>query len=260
MSSSPNFSHENVSLIDFPVYTFANEIEDGAIFLRPLDKPYLECNEIALCPSNVVYAESRVDVAENGRFCFLVEHMSAFCTLNGIQSCSSTGLNTTFDENRKSHVDAAKVNHKPQHVLGRADGRIWGNTSANISRRLNGNYRRYYRLNREISYRDAFGSEVLLRPAADVTKLDIQCKADGFIAACEASVQDGINESDLKWKVFLSRSIAVVRRWDSETLHHAMGDVIGDIIGIGGILAHISIRLDMNYHAATIGAVRTVMG
>lgn len=239
--------------------TPCEQITDGSVSIATSEQGYISCDNIAFAIQNVSLAKERIDLEDNGNRLYLVEHAMAFCVIYGIQSAILKGLELNWDFSRLSHQVAWQNGNTPQTVLGRPDGRIWDPVVRDIRKyTLHDKKSLYYVVQNNIQHIDEYGTQIFLTAPEDIKALKIQCDTKDQRAFSVLSITDGILDKSVRQKIFHARSIAVTTNWE-EVIWHALGDVIGDLIGFGRICANIHVYPNVYYHNATIGCANKLI-
>lgn len=203
-------------------------------------------------------AWDRVDLGQGASRVFLVEHAAAACALFGVLAAEVHSLIERFDPSRPSHAAAAAAGYLPTDTFGSADGRIWKQVG-DWPLRQAGSIRMCsiadtVTLDTHVEGPDAsrYMTRITLAPPSAAT-IDVRCAVNGHCVVVRYDPAIGVLDRHLRDDIAAARSIAVKPeyRWDEEAIMHALGDVIGDIVGIGHVLANLDVELGYCYHAAT---------
>ena len=68
-----------------------------------------------------------------------------------------------------------------------------------------------------------------------------------------------MEDFSLAKEILAARSPAVVSGWNHESIMHAAGDMVSDIVWLGNIAADIRVYLNNNYHKASMCIVKQVI-
>jgi hypothetical protein len=179
--------------------------------------------------------------------------------LLGVHSASIVGLQQVWDWNRPSHKEAFNNHGSPSDILGRPDGRIWSVPKISVGvRKLNDVCIRYASVQKELSVTDEYGTCINVRPAKNNRALQIRCTTTNITYCVSLSPQHGLIDKHRLGAILTSQSIAVTRCWTAEAVRHAIGDIIGDIVGMGKILGDIDVTLNYFYHNATLATIKSI--
>jgi len=258
--TSKNYSSKKIELLLISPNTIRRTITDEAVNISPSSLGVLFSGKIQFSLPNVVFARERVDLEHSRGKLYLVEHTAAFCALSGIHSGIVKGTNSKWNLCRPSHQVAQTNGDGPDTILGRSDGRIWKPEVPPLELKSLKNIKtQFWVINREFHFKDEFGTNIVMSPPNNIRAMTIKCHHKHYSAEVIFSLFDGIPDTNIKRKILRSRSIAVIGSWNEEAIWHAIGDVIGDLIGIGRLCADIDVELHSFYHNATIGCLRTIL-
>ena len=102
------------------------------------------------------------------------------------------------------------------------------------------------------------GTEITLSPPSDPEELRISCQGDKAVRTVCINPTIGVADLEINQSLLFARSFGLLKKWDLETVTHAVADIIGDIIGLGRILADIEVKLGPFYHKTTVGIIREI--
>lgn len=246
--------------IRFPARTVGGAVADQSMAVFPSRKGVIHAGGVEFCVTNVCFARERVDLQQGSRRIYLVEHAAAMCAIFGIHSAAIYGTEREWNYKRPSHRLARENGDSPQSVLGRSDGRICYAFKRNIPRAaLQSKSVEFRVVLGKKAFTDEFGNRVELWPARECEKITIQCHHGHYCAETHFSVVDGVSKEESRERIGQARSVAVVGAWSEEAVWHALGDVLGDLVGLGKLSANISVEVSAFYHNATIGCLRQLM-
>ncbi len=213
---------------------------DGGIFL----------NDIPARLEYITRNDYRVDLEDKGKAAFLVEHAMGCLLLAGITSARVYGTSAEYDRTRQTHRDAEARGFSPSAVIGNPYGTLDPKLyealiEARVAKLL---AQRRVGIKNEVSLAYQYGS-IRLSPSEE---LRIKVVSDALFYEFEMGDEDKVRE-------VVSAETPYLGGLTRKTMPHVVGDVIGDIVGIGGInCAEIEIHPGKEYHRATIGVLRKV--
>lgn len=205
-------------------------------------------NDIPARLEYVTRHDYRVDLERNGRAAFLVEHVLGCLLLSGVTSAWIYGISKEYDRSRKTHRDAEARGLPPSVVLGNPYGTL-----------------------------DVSLYEALMKAHVDEPLMEtrIGVKKSANLTYPQSSIR--VSPSDVLTVRVVRGDLSYEFTWGDEhktlqivcaetpylgglteeTIPHVVGDVIGDIMGIGGInCAEIEIVPGREYHRLTIGVLK----
>ncbi len=225
----------------------------------------LVINGIHFRPSQVIHAEHRVDIREGNNVAFIVEHPVAVATIFGIHDADIIGNREAWDFYRAADREAHARGLDPSTVLGPGDGSIGADVADQLGLSTTIDQRvplEVHGVKERVEFAVDDGNSISIMPPAQ-GRLALDVSVSMFnLGPFQATLDpvkgllDGTGAGDVRFRVLRARSAAVVGLKD-EALLHALGDVVADIAGMGGIRAGvIDARLSMKYHQVTVGAVK----
>jgi hypothetical protein len=227
----------------------------------------LVINGIQIQTSRVIHSEHRVDVRQQNRIAFIIEHPVAVATVFGIHDAVITGIRQSWDFYRASDREAYARDLPPSAILGLADGSIGGDITESMERASiveTCTPLEIYSLAKPVEFESNDGNVLSIEPASPgrhTLEISLQFFNLGPLHATLDPVKglhDDRNGEDIKLAVLRARSGAVIGLKD-EALLHAVGDVVADIAGTGNIRAgKVEAKLGMGYHKATMGIVKEI--
>jgi hypothetical protein len=225
----------------------------------------LVINSIPLHHSRIIHAEHRVDIREGHNVAFIIEHPVAVATIFGIHDAAITGNREAWDFYRAADREAHARGLDPPTVLGPADGSIGADVAGQLERSTTIDQQvplAVHGVKERVEFAVDDGNSIsILPPQPGKLVLDVSVSMFNlgpFQATLDPvkGLLDGTGAGEVRFQVLRARSAAVVGLKD-EALLHALGDVVADIAGMGGIRAgKVDARLSMKYHQATVGAVK----
>ena len=239
--------------------TVVKALATEAFDVYPASSGHISINGIPAEPGNVVYAHDRVDLASGPSRAYLVEHALALCALLGIHSAEIKGTEQSWNLDRPSHRVAMKNGHLPSDVLGESSGRICGTFGSvtSIAKR-SGITTQFFEVTKAFSLKDQYGTTIELTPPRHRTNVSITISAGGSNVIANMDISSGIAESSSIEEILCSRSLAVTREWNDESLLHAAGDAISDLIWLSRVFADIKAKLGLYYHNAMTAIGRQI--
>ncbi len=207
-------------------------------------------NDVPAKLDNVTRHDYRVDLELGGNAAFLVEHALGCLLLAGVNSAKVYGTSRDYDSARQTHRDAEARGMPPSVVLGNPYGTLdaelyhalrEASTREILPRRVS--------VENEASYSSQYGS-IKVSPS---DRLFI--KVEGRDLSYEFEMGD--EEKALE----IARSeTPYLGGLTEKSIPHVVGDILGDIVGIGGInCAEIEMRPGKEYHRVTIGVLRKLV-
>ncbi len=217
-------------------------------YLRVL--PYSDgflLNDIPVSLENVARVDYRVDLERGGMAAFLVEHVLGCLLLAGVTSARVQGTSTSYDLARQTHRDAQRRGLPSSTVL--------GNPIGNLDPELYGKLRAS--VEEEAVERVSVRDEVTLSSEygdISITPSDsMEVKVVSGRLRYEFSFEEG------KLGEIVGAKTPYLEGITPASIPHVVGDVIGDIWGIGGInCGSIEIHPGREYHRLTIGILEKV--
>ncbi|MBN2152072.1 MAG: hypothetical protein JW839_11535 [Candidatus Lokiarchaeota archaeon] len=225
-------------------------------------------NGIPVRLANIIHGDHRVDIRQGRNVALIVEHPVAVATLFGIHDAAITGNRQTWDFYRAADREAHARGLKPDAVLGLADGSIGGDMAGPLGRAATvdgGLPLDLHTVAERVEIEKDDGNWVSIQPPAPgarVLNVAVSMFNLGPLQATLDPVKgllDITGSGDIRFEILRARSAAVIGLKE-EALLHALGDVVADIAGTGGIRAgSVEARLTMGYHKATIGLVQKLV-
>ncbi len=222
-------------------------------------------NGIPLHLSRVIHSEHRVDIRVGHNVAFIIEHPVAVATIFGIHDATITGNREVWDFYRAADREAHVRGLDPSSVLGPADGSIGADVADQLDRSTIIDERvplAVYSVKEPVELTADDGNSISILPPLP-GKLALDVSVSLFNLGPLHATLDPVNgllddtgTGDLRFRVLRAWSAAIVGLKE-EALIHALGDVVADIAGTGGIRAgRIDAQLGMKYHQVTIGVVQ----
>ncbi len=228
------------------MFTVSTSISTDTLEVKPSEEIYL--NGIIPSVDKVVKAFERVDLRENKKAAYLVEHiLGTLLVLN--MSCDIEGI-SSFDHSRPSHQEAIRNGFSPSVVLGSANGRAGGDVwRLLLENRTKLKEDEYFTIKNPIKERYKEGY-IEIRPASIEDGMNIKVIYDDL--SVEYNTQEG------RYEEMLDARTPVLIGYCEEGLKHVIVDVLGDLnlerVNIGDII----FRPVFGYHKLTITALKKV--
>lgn len=183
--------------------------------------------------------------------------MMAFCAIFGIHSADIRGCCCEWDNNRPTHNEARQAGFSSSDILGLGSGQIWEIASPHVAKfQIRSSLVDCTIIAGKAEYEGANGTHIVLLPPKDINALSVICVHNHNRKELLYDPRDGVVDPTAIASLLCSRSVELTRLWNEESLTHALGDVLSDIVWIGRILADIEVQLEPFYHEATIGIVQ----
>lgn len=217
-------------------------------------------NRILACPRNVVRGDSNVVLHEAMNYAFTVEHPLAALRMCGIHDASVEGVDERWEFSRPQHRAAYSLGLKPSSVFGNAEGTISGGLMELIAEQGisdSGVQRDEKTLTQSVSVTTQNGGKLEIEPAEKGAGLKIELylwNLGPLKARFDPEV--GLEPSELRIRVGKSVT-GFIKGPVEDSLYHALGDIIGDLAGTGGIDdAGVKAKFMRRYHQLTMTAVK----
>ncbi|MFX0099529.1 MAG: hypothetical protein ACFFCS_08100 [Candidatus Hodarchaeota archaeon] len=225
-------------------------------------------NNIKLDPMKVNHFDKRVDIKENQEMAFIIEHPISVLTIFGIHQARIVGTRETWDFYRACDREAYAMDLPPSSVVGPADGTI----SRDLIEQMKEvkivetrNELKLLSVKEPVEYEVTKINKIRYQPVEDGQhELHVTLKFLnlGPIHAIIHPTWGLLNEERdgaIRYDVMNATTPALLAT-ENETLFHALGDLVADIAGTGGIkVGKIDAVLGPRYHEATIGFVKYVI-
>ncbi len=248
----------------------SKSIKAGNIIINPLrgiDEPRVIINGVEAIPENVVKYDARVDIKDpkTNKRCFLVEHVLGPLRLVGITNAEVLGSDKSWNFLRPEHRFAYSLGLGPDVVVGEEDGRQRPSLASILdeleSYIIEINCDVYKTVEQEVYFEavDPFGykGKIHLRPLKPNEGVILNIRLfenaiDGLFIS-----ERGLKDGNLLKQILTAQTPFLIGVHTKEALLHAIGDVISDIVGLGG-LTDVEINVDLNffYHSLTVGAIK----
>lgn len=237
------------------VYVLTSPVRDSTVEVRPGPGTGFTVNGIPVDMSMVVRADNRIDLAMGDNRAFIIEHALACLTIHGVDSAEIIGVTSEFDPTRKTHEEARVLGLPASASVGPPDGRICSDLCPKVE--ANRKYvDRSFDLtpvHRKVRV-DGLGT-LTLEPC-DHEGLEVV--AEGYAGEARAyfDPQRGIESQEKRDLICSSVTPALIGFDSMESLWHAVGDLIGDLVGLGRIGgARATLYIDDEYHDLTYRAL-----
>jgi hypothetical protein len=216
-------------------------------------------NGIPANPRYVVRGDSNVVLRGGSNYAFTVEHPLALLRMCGIHDASVEGVEEEWEFARPQHRAAYALMLRPSAVLGSPDGTISGGLMESVSREVIDSkaQRSELTVSESINITTEDGGKLEVHPAPEGTGLDIELYL-ATIGPVKARFdpEHGLKPDELRFRVGESVT-SFIKGPVEQSLYHALGDIIGDLAGTGGIDdAYVKARFMRRYHYLTMSAVK----
>lgn len=220
----------------------------------------LVINGVPVKPGSVAKADARVDLGEGAGRTMIVEHVTGPSKLLGLTDLVVEGIATPWDFMRPEHRLAYSTGQPNSFVVGPPDGCLNPHfveavLAAGITELPGSRLRRT--VAEEVHF-EVFGGYIDLIPAAFGSGITLNF---GFgphrVRDFCFDPQKGLPDLQFLKTIVNSPTPFLIGMDDPRAATHAIGDVCGDLAGVGGLTdVCVDARLSFFYHALTIGAVR----
>jgi hypothetical protein len=242
------------------LHTLRKTLETAVIRVSPARPGSgITLNGIPANPRYVVRGDSNVVLREGSKYAFTVEHPLSLLRMCGIHDASVEGIEEKWEFARPQHRAAYALMLRPSAVLGSPDGTISGGLIESVSEEVVDSRieRSELTVSEEISVTTEEGGKLEVLPAPRGTGLDIELYL-ATLGPLKANFNPeyGLKPYELRLRVGKSVT-AFIKGPVEESLYHALGDIIGDLAGTGGIDdAHVKAKFMRRYHHLTMSAVK----
>lgn len=232
-------------------------------FIRAVPAPPgtgLVINGVPVNPGSVAKADVRVDLGAGTARSLIVEHVTGPAKLLGLTDALVEGIATPWDFMRPEHRLVYSTGQPNSFVVGPPDGRLNPDFAeavlASGTKEIPGP--RVRRTVEERVHFEAFGGYIDLLPAPFGTGITLNFHLGHHVVKdFHFDPQKGLEDLDLLRTIVNSPTPFLIGWEDPRAATHAIGDVCGDLAGVGGLTdLYVEARLNFFYHALTIGAVR----
>jgi UDP-3-O-acyl-N-acetylglucosamine deacetylase len=207
----------------------------------------------------VVHHDNRVVLRRDGSYACVVEHPIASLKIMGVHDAIIEGTRSTWDFSSPTCRYAYALGLAPSVLVGCPDGTISGGLVEAI-RRVGVKQSETPKIETTVAEPVAVSTQkegkLLIEPASEGTGLQVRLFFFN-VGPLEARLDPyrGLNQ-ELQERVSKART-PLLAKDPMERLYHALGDVIGDVAGTGGVdNAYVEARLRRYYHIVTIGAMK----
>jgi hypothetical protein len=209
----------------------------------------------------VVRGDSCVVLRDGPKYAFTVEHPLALLRMCGIHDALVEGIEGKWEFARPQHRAAYALMLKPSAVLGSPDGTISGGLLERISEEISdsGIERDELTIEENAVSTTEDGGKLELRPAPKGTGLKVELYlANLGPLKARFDPESGLKPDELRLKVGESVT-GFIRGPVEDSLYHALGDLIGDLAGTGGIDdAYVKAKFMRRYHQLTMSIVKRI--
>lgn len=207
----------------------------------------------------VIHYDFRVVLHRKGSYACVVEHPIASLKIMGIHDAIVEGTRKKFDFASPTCRYAYSLGLHPGVIVGPPDGKISGGVVEAIGK-IGIKESKVPKVETTIAKPIALSTQkegsIFIEPAPEGTGLQIRLfYSDSGPLEAQLDPYKGLNKR-LREKVSNARTPLLAKDTE-ERLYHALGDLIADIGGIGGVdNAYIKANLGRYYHCVTIGAMK----
>ncbi|MFZ5632012.1 MAG: hypothetical protein ACOY40_04130 [Bacillota bacterium] len=220
----------------------------------------LVINGVPVKPGNVAKADARVDLGVGLNRSLIVEHVTGPSRLLGLTDVFLEGIATPWDFMRPEHRLVYSTGQPNSFVVGPPDGRLNPDfveavLAAGV-RELPGPRRR--RTVEERVHFEIHGGYIDLLPAPFGAGITLNLRLGPHVVSdFHFDPQEGLEDKEFLRTIVNSPTPFLIGWEDPRAATHAIGDVCGDLTGVGGFSdLNVEAELSFFYHALTIGAVR----
>lgn len=243
------------------LYTLKRRLETSIMRVSPA-KPNsgITLNGILACPRNVVRGDSNVVLHRGSDYAFTVEHPLAALRMSGIHDASVEGIEEKWEFSRPQHRTAYSLGLTPSSVFGNPEGTVSGGLIELIAEQDiidSGVEREETTVAESVTVATQEGGRLEIEPARGGTGLNIELYL-ATLGPLQARFDPevGLKPDELKKRVGKSVT-AFIKGPVEDSLYHALGDLIGDLAGTGGIDdANVKAKFMRRYHQLTMTAIK----
>lgn len=217
-------------------------------------------NGVQVTPGTVAKADARVDLGAGLRRSMIVEHVTGPVSLLGLTDVEVEGLATPWDYMRPEHRLVYCTGQSNRFVVGPPDGRLNPDfaeavLAAGIEERPGKRRRRT--VAEKVRF-EIYGGFIELLPAPPGSGVALNLRLGPHVVKdFHFDPQKGLEDIELLLTIVNSPTPFLIGLEDPRSATHAIGDVCGDLTGVGGFTdLYVEAELCLFYHALTIGAVR----
>ncbi|MEM2109346.1 MAG: hypothetical protein QW327_02535 [Candidatus Odinarchaeota archaeon] len=242
--------------------TLTYPLRIGSVEFQPnFNGTGITVNNIPVTPAHIIHSRDRVDIGADNSIVYLVEHHIAALTLTGITDVHIKSYRESWNFYRPEDRAAYSTNSKPNMILGDPEGVIGGQlvrSLINTPKTTLKQQHHFIHPKKHVELEHEEYGYIRVKPLENnniaVIKLDFnKMTLNSQFKLGPPNIEEALlNKISTAVTPFLSNS--------QETIYHVLGDVIGDLIGIGGIIGvEIEAHLNRSYHALTIGLVKKII-
>ncbi len=242
--------------------TLSRPLKIGLTVFKPnIDGTGITINGVNVKPSSIIHSRDRIDIREDDLIVYLIEHHIAALTLTGITDAHIISYRSEWNFYRPEDRAAYSTNSKPSMVLGDPNGVIGTplvkslfNTPKTTLKKLHN----YTKPSKPVEIELEENGFISVKPLKENYIAVIKIVYKNFkLKTIFKTTPPNINES-LLYKI--SNSITPFLSSGKNTIYHALGDLIGDLIGLGGIIGvEIQAFLKKSYHLLTVKLIRRIL-
>ena len=253
--------------------TIVKPFQAGNILIMPftnivdIKEPRIIINDVEAIPENAVKYDARVDIMDPNtrKRCFLVEHVLGPLRLVGITNAKVSGVDRVWNFLRPEHRFAYSLGLGPEFVVGEEDGTQRPDLEALLDQIsdyvVKTRCKVYKSVAREVIHEniDPFGykGRIVISPRNPGEGITLSVRLFKNSLENLLITEDGLQDKELLKRILRARTPYLIGLETEEALHHAVGDVVADIVGLGGLTdVAVSVELNFFYHALTVGAIK----
>lgn len=220
----------------------------------------LVINGVPVSMDYVAKADSRVDIGSWLNRSMTIEHVTGPVKLLGFTDLMIEGIATHWDFMRPGHRLAYSIGQSNKFVVGPPDGRLNPDfveaVLATGIKETPGIQRR--RTVKEKVHYEIYGGVINLLPAPFGSGVTLKLRLGSHVVrGFHFDPQKGLEDIFTLRTIVNSITPFIIGREDPQSINHAIGDVCGDLMGVGGFTdLYVEAELCLSYHALTIGAAR----
>nr|MDO8134246.1 hypothetical protein [Candidatus Njordarchaeum guaymaensis] len=243
--------------------TLRRALQTASIKVSPAEpNSGITLNGVLACPRNVMRGDTCVVLRDGANYAFVTEHPLATLKMSGIHDATIEGIETEWDFARPQHRAAYALMLRPSAIVGGSEGTISAGLMELITESEiidSGTERNEVTVAESVHVATEDGGKLEIDPAPKGTGLDLELylvNLGPLKARFDPEV--GLKSDELKSRV--GRSVtAFIKGPTEDSLYHALGDMIGDLAGVGGIdNATIKAKFMRLYHRLTMTAVKRI--
>ncbi len=242
--------------------TLTNPLKIGLLEFKPnFDGTGITVNGIPVKPSYIIHSRDRIDIREGERIVYLIEHHIAALTLTGITDAHIISHRSDWNFYRPEDRAAYSTNAEPSMVLGDPNGVIGAELVESLLKAPKTTIRKlheYTKPGKPVEVELEESGVIRVKPLEEDYIAIIKLFFKGFkIKTIFKTTPPNISKPLLHK---ISNSITPFLSDSENTVYHVLGDLIGDLIGLGGIIGvEIQAFLKKSYHALTFKLIQKIL-